>query len=126
MFVSFVQSFTILSGYACDVARSAEKYTEAKVIVLLSSLLYAGFFAVQITVFIKGLLGSGGPALVILFVVWVFITFTAFGVVELYFTFKEPKSEDKKSLRFNQELSFAILSFTSKASFLNFSLCNPI
>lgn len=143
IFVSLVQIFTIFCGYTSDLLRSKDDSKSAFRIVLVASLLYFVFFFMQGTAFYKGIdASSGAPIVVFLFVFWIFLTFSSFGICQLYYTWHEKQTEafynsdsrngnttknrvccmnlfqTKEQLRFRQELTYSWLSFVSKIPLL--------
>ena len=115
-FAATIQALVILSGYSSDVARSAQNFSSAFVILVASSTLYFLFFFLQGWVFGEGVQESEAPAVVYIFVVFIAITFSSFAVVQFVYTFKEQKLPGDVQLRFNQEVWFSVLSFWAKAS----------
>ena len=61
-YTAFFQMLIIAMGYASDIARKSKQFGHAFTLFGVATLLYAGFYSLQILVFAKGTEASDAPS----------------------------------------------------------------
>ena len=61
-YTAFFQMLIIAMGYASDIARKSKQFGHALTLFGVATLLYVGFYSLQILVFVKGTKASDAPS----------------------------------------------------------------